>query len=164
MIQKLSSWLKAFKRRLYMDQNTFIVFLLGGIGLLWVVFRQKKREETIRREIRHSVPVRRMSEVSKTSESRKRDLDRMARLQGSSSNGQSPSVDTNFPNALLLYPLLSGDGVQHDTPRQHSYDHVPGPDHHQVSHDEHSSASDGGNSNVSDPGDSGGESGGGGGD
>ena len=72
-----------------MDQNTFTVFLLGGIGLLWVIFRQKKRAEMMRRASVPSISVRRMSDVSRTSESRKRDLDRMARLQGNPSNTQS---------------------------------------------------------------------------
>ena len=75
----------------------------------------------------------------------------------------SSSVDTNFPNVLLLYPSLSSDDTQHDTPRQHDHDHLPNHGHHHGSHDEHLIVSDVGNSNVSDLGDSGGGSDGGGG-
>ena len=139
-----------------MDQNTFTVFLLGGIGLLWVIFRQKKRAAIMRRASVPSISVRRMSEVSETSESRKRDLDRMVRLQGRPVGPQS-APDTSaidLPLVLILANRQGDDGV--------SRHHDQGHDH--VYHDDRSTMSDSSDSGNNDSGDSGGDGDGGGGD
>ena len=139
-----------------MDFKLLILCLIGAFVLLYVLSRQKKREETVRREIAHSVPVRRMSEVSGTPESRSRDLDRMERLQGRPVSPQS-APDTSaidIPPLLILANSQGDDGGNRHHDRGHDHIH----------HADRSTMSDSSDSGNNDSGDSGGDGGGGGSD